>query len=86
MESAKEDQLSLSPYEATLRTLINDTHKMSHRLEQSRFIKKTDTLEVVLSAIVARIKSLVISERELIGQFTGIWPSSISMEIWIQIN
>ena len=58
--------------EDAFRTLIKSRHKLGSRTKSTRFIKKIDILEVVVPATMAKQKALVISERGIICQFTGI--------------
>ena len=47
----------------------------------SWFVKRTDIPEVKLSSIVSKRKAVTLSEKGLIGLFTGLWPSPRSAEV-----
>lgn len=53
----------------------------------SKFVKKLDVLqEVILPPALPRMAALSLAERGLIEQFTGLWPSSKTMERWVERN
>ena len=52
----------------------------------SRFVKQTDIPEVKLSSAASKRKAVTLSEKGLIGLFTGLWPSPCSVEIWLNKN
>ena len=52
----------------------------------SRFVKRADVPEVKLSSIASKRKAVTLSEKGLIGLFTGLWPSPRSVEAWLNKN
>ena len=52
----------------------------------SRFVKRVDVPEVKLSSTASKRKAVTLSEKGLIGLFTGLWPSPRSMEVWLNKN
>ena len=52
----------------------------------SNFVKRVAVPKVQIMSTASRMKALALRERGLIGQFSGIWPSPKSMEIWISKN
>ena len=52
----------------------------------SNFVKRVAVPRFQIMLAASRMKYLALSERDLIGQFSGIWPSPKSMDIWISIN
>ena len=52
----------------------------------SNFVKRVAMPKVQIMSAASRMKALDLSERGLIGQFSRIWPSPKSMEIWISKN
>ena len=50
----------------------------------SKFVKKMDEIpSLELSPTDPRQKALILSEKSLIGKFTGLWPSPKAVELWI---
>ena len=52
----------------------------------SKFIKRSEVPEVKLSSAASKRKAVALSEKGLIGLFTGLWPSPRSVEIWLNKN
>ena len=52
----------------------------------SRFVKRADIPEVKLSSVASKRKAVALSEKGLIGLFTGLWPSPRSVDIWLNKN
>ena len=52
----------------------------------SKFVKLADVPEVKLSSTASKRKAVTLSEKGLIGLFTGLWPSPRSVEIWLNKN
>ena len=52
-----------------------------------KFIKKLEEIpEIALPEMTSVKISLALSERGLVGQFMGIWPSAKTIDDWIQRN
>ena len=47
----------------------------------SRFVKLPEVPEVKLSSAASKRKAVTLSEKGLIGLFTGLWPSPGSVEV-----
>jgi hypothetical protein len=55
--------------------------------EVPKFIKKLDAIpEIALSEEQPIKIALALAERGLVGQFMGLWPSTKTMDDWIQRN
>ena len=52
----------------------------------SWFVKQEDIPEVNLSSVASKRKAVTLSEKGLIGLFTGLWPSPHSIEVWLNKN
>ena len=52
----------------------------------SRFVKRADVPEVKLYSVASKRKAVTLSEKGLIGLFTGLWPSPRSVEVWLNKN
>ena len=52
----------------------------------SRFVKLVDVPEVKLNSPASKRKAVTLSEKGLIGLFTGLWPSPRFVEIWLNKN
>ena len=52
----------------------------------SRFVKRADVLKVKLCSVASKRKAVTLSEKGLIGLFTGLWPSPRSVEVWLNKN
>ena len=52
----------------------------------SWFVKQADVSEVKLNSIASKRKAVTLSEKGLIGLFTGLWPSLRSVEVWLNKN
>ena len=50
------------------------------------FVKITTTPRIQIMSTTSRLKALALSEKGLIGKFTGIWPSPKTMDTWINKN
>ena len=50
----------------------------------SKFVKKIDEIpSLELSPSDPCQKALILSEKSIIGNFTGLWPSPKAVELWI---
>ena len=52
----------------------------------SKFVKREEVPEVKLSSTASKRKAVALSEKGLIGLFTGLWPSPRSVEVWLNKN
>ena len=52
----------------------------------SKFVKRAEIPEVKLSSAASKRKAVTLSEKGLIGLFTGLWPSPHSVEVWLNKN
>ena len=52
----------------------------------SKFVKRSEVPEVKLCSVASKRKAVALSEKGLIGLFTGLWPSPRSVEIWLNKN
>ena len=69
-----------TPNELTFTLLVRLLNKAGIKPDSSIFVNKlSEILEVVLPTTITKQKALAMSERGLIGQFIGIWPSTRSM-------
>jgi hypothetical protein len=69
------------------RKLINNQGKKIPPPEVPKFIKKLDAIpEIALSEEQPIKIALALAERGLVGQFMGLWPSTKTMDDWIQRN
>ena len=59
---------------------------LSAAVPASRFVKRVEIPEVKLSSVASKRKAVALSEKGLIGLFTGLWPSPRSVEIWLNKN
>ena len=50
------------------------------------FVKRAAAPIIQITSVASRLKSLTLSEKGLMGQFIGIWPSEKTMEVWINKN
>lgn len=66
--------------------LLEGLPKKKH-VEAAKFVKKLDDIpEISLRPETSIQVALSLSERALIGQFTGLWPSPKSTESWVKRN
>ena len=49
----------------------------------ANFVKRVVAPQIQIMYGASRFKALALSEKGLIGQFTGIWPSPKTMDAWI---
>ena len=52
----------------------------------SHFVKRSQVPSVKLSFMASKRKVVTLSEKGLIGLFTGLWPSPRSVEVWLNKN
>jgi hypothetical protein len=72
---------------ASFRRLVEACSKKSTISEAPSFVKKLDDIpEIDLPPEHPMKVALSLSERGLIGQFMGLWPSTRSTDNWIQRN
>ena len=48
---------------------------------RSKFVKRAEIPEVKLNSAASKRKAVTLSEKGLIGLFTGLWPSPRSVEV-----
>ena len=72
---------------SSFRRLVEACTKHSTTVEAPSFVKKLqDIPEIDLPPDQPMKIALSLSERSLIGQFMGLWPSSRTTENWVQRN
>lgn len=75
------------PEVTAFKEMISKCNKRPSSASQQKFVKKMDTIPTIALAEEETCKAaLNLSERGLIGQFTGLWPSPKSVEDWTQRN
>ena len=69
------------------RNLLDAAGKRPIFGSQQKFVKKMDNIPTVEFPMEETSRSaLNLAERGLIGQFTGLWPSSKAVEDWVKQN
>jgi hypothetical protein len=83
--AAQGGELSPPPSPSTsFRRLVAAYSKKSPPSVTPNFVKKLDAiLEIDLPAELPMKVALSLFERELVGQFMGLWPSTRSTDNWI---
>jgi hypothetical protein len=77
----------LSSIEHTFRRLIASGGKRKGPSSVPKFIKKLYEIpEISLPKTQAIKIALALSERGLVSQFMGLWPSAKTTEAWVQRN
>jgi hypothetical protein len=78
--------VSPSPDMQAFQALVSSYAK-APKILPSHFVKKAAEIpKVVVFAPSARPLALRLTDRGLIGQFTGLWPSPRAMHIWLEAN
>ena len=76
-----------SSEEDAFRKLISSGGKRKVPSTVPKFIKKLDEIPEITLQETQSIKiALALSERGLVGQFMGLWPSTKTTEAWVQRN
>lgn len=84
-QGSSSSPLPLSPSKAFNRLLVGLPKKKTP--EPSKFVKKLDDIPAIsLPPETPMQVALSLSERALIGQFTGLWPSPKTTESWVSRN
>jgi len=74
---------NVANFQASIASLGNYAHKSLPTI----FVKKMELIpEFKLLVATSRHMALALADRGLIGQFTGIWPSPKSMDLWMKKN
>ena len=69
------------------RRLVASRGKRKVPLSVPKFIKKLDEIPEIALPETQSVKiALALSERGLVGQFMGLWPSAKTTDHWIQRN
>ena len=69
------------------RRLVASGGKRKVPLSVPKFIKKLDEIPEIALPKTQSVKiALALSERGLVGQFMGLWPSAKTTDDWIQRN
>jgi len=74
-------------HEEIFTSLFSDSAISRTRPTVTKFIKKLDEItEVNLPPSLPRKSAIILAERGLVGQFTGLWPSLRSVQKWVERN
>ena len=90
MASQPLDPPSREPHRSlnlAFQALVSSSHVFPMALPlASTFVERAVVPKVQIMSTASQMKALALRRQGLIGQFSGIWPSSKSMEIWISKN
>jgi len=79
--------LDLQDLEKSFASLIPENASEKIRPSVSKFVKKLNEIpEVSLPPALPRRAAVALSERGLVGQFTGLWPSPRTVLRWVERN
>ena len=68
-------------------SLLSEPSDARPRPSLTKFIKKLDEIpEVSLPPSLPRKSAIALSERGLVGQFNGLWPSPRTVQKWVERN
>lgn len=69
---------------ATFQVMLDDLSKQPRSKEShTKFVKKVDSIPSMPLLVGAKRTSLAFSEQDFNGNFTGMWSSHHSMDLWI---
>ena len=87
MEPSGGSALPPPPEVLAFKEMIARGPKRPPSVNQQKFVKKKDSIPTVALPEEETCKAaLILADRGLIGQFTGLWPSPKSVEDWTQRN